>query len=511
MASLTSPTHMEMEHVEVPPDDKDTNHGSGELDEAGSLVEKRLLRRIDAVMMPMLVFGYLLQYMDKVSLANASIMGVIPSLHLHGQQFSWLSGIFYFGYLAASYPVSVILVRFPLGKTLAISTIFWGVVLICHSATFSFAGMMVVRTLLGVLESPIGPGFTLITSIWYRPSEHAARHGLWYAGNSLGAMTGTLVAYGCAHIQNGPLAPWRWLFIVLGSITILWGIVLVFRLPDSPFKASFLSPADRIAVNERAQAQQKTTKTNEWSLTQFLEALKDPKTWFLFLIEATATLVNGIISNFTSLILSTFGFTQLTTLLLNLPIYAFQLFIILSSTALAHRLRRSRLIICMAGNLIAIVGVLLIRQIPFTNKAGRLVGLMLLFASSNNFPLFLSLISSNVGGFTKRATSNAVFFIAYCAGNIAGPQLYIASEEPVYQTAFTSMLIIFIVDIVLLVLFRLYLNYENKKRNLEQGFEIDPEAPSVENFTTSMGRTPSEVEEREDQTDWENRTFRYIL
>jgi hypothetical protein len=66
-------------------------------------------------------------------------------------------------------------------------------------------------------------------------------------------------------------------------------------------------------------------------------------------------------------------------------------------------------------------------------QAGRYAGVLVLVASTNIFPLMLSLISSNVAGFTKKATVNAVFFIGYCAGNIAGPQFFVAAEAPNYQ------------------------------------------------------------------------------
>jgi hypothetical protein len=45
----------------------------------------------------------------------------------------------------------------------------------------------------------------------------------------------------------------------------------------------------------------------------------------------------------------------------------------------------------------------------------------------------LSLISSNVGGFTKRSVISATLFVAYCVGNIIGPQFFLASQEPKYQ------------------------------------------------------------------------------
>lgn len=43
------------------------------------------------------------------------------------------------------------------------------------------------------------------------------------------------------------------------------------------------------------------------------------------------------------------------------------------------------------------------------------------------------MISSNVGGFTKRATVSSIVFICYCAGNIIGPQLFFEDEAPKYQ------------------------------------------------------------------------------
>jgi MFS family permease len=68
--------------------------------------------------------------------------------------------------------------------------------------------MMLARFLLGVAESSISPGFSLITGIWYNRGEQPLRHGLWFAGNSLATMFGGLLAYAVAHI-NGSIAAWK--------------------------------------------------------------------------------------------------------------------------------------------------------------------------------------------------------------------------------------------------------------------------------------------------------------
>lgn len=45
----------------------------------------------------------------------------------------------------------------------------------------------------------------------------------------------------------------------------------------------------------------------------------------------------------------------------------------------------------------------------------------------------LSMVSSNVAGFTKKATVSAMMFIAYCTGNIVGPFLFFEREAPGYK------------------------------------------------------------------------------
>lgn len=88
-------------------------------------------------------------------------------------------------------------------------SLIWAVVLGCHGASENFTALCSLRVLLGAFEATISPGFTLITGLWYKPSEHAARHSLWFLGNSVGSLLGSLIAYGCTFITGGPLAPWR--------------------------------------------------------------------------------------------------------------------------------------------------------------------------------------------------------------------------------------------------------------------------------------------------------------
>ncbi|PYI36122.1 hypothetical protein BP00DRAFT_442130 [Aspergillus indologenus CBS 114.80] len=84
-------------------------------------VERWLLWKLDLFLIPTMGICYMLQYMDKLALSQATLLNRRQDLGLHGSQYTWCSAIFYFGYLAWSWPTSYLIVRLPLGKYLAIS------------------------------------------------------------------------------------------------------------------------------------------------------------------------------------------------------------------------------------------------------------------------------------------------------------------------------------------------------------------------------------------------------
>ena len=112
---------------------------------------------------------------------------------------------------------------------------------------------------------------------------------------------------------------------------------------------------------------------------------------------------------------------------------------VLGSAYAGHKLKYSRCYIIVANQLIGLVGVLLIQQLPANHKVGRLIGVWLYGVFSAGTPLALSLISSNFAGFTKKTTAAAIVFIGYCGGSIAGPQIFYAWEAPHYPVSLAKV------------------------------------------------------------------------
>jgi ACS family allantoate permease-like MFS transporter len=88
----------------------------------------------------------------------------------------------------------------------------------------------------------------------------------------------------------------------------------------------------------------------------------------------------------------------------------------------------NRILISGIGLIVAIIGMVMIVAISSKHNSARLAGYYLTQASPTPFVALLSLISSNIAGYTKKTTVAALYLIAYCAGNIIGPQTFRGSS-----------------------------------------------------------------------------------
>lgn len=382
----------------------------------------RLLRRIDLHLMPLLCIVYGLNYLDKTTLSYASVMGIRKDINLKGDDYQWLSSMFYFGYLAWEYPTNRLLQRLPLAKYSAFCVVMWGLVLCCMAATKNYGGALAVRFFLGVFESAVTPGFALFTSQWYTTAEQGKRVGIWFSFNGWGQILGGLVAYAIAvgvRVHGSTIDPWKIVFLVTGLLTAFMGTLFLFFMPDNQLNARWLSPLDRRRCVARVKSNQQGIGNRHFKPYQLKEALADPLTWAFAFYACASDIPNGGISNFFSQLIVSFGYTPEQSLLYGTPGGAVEVVALVVCGYLGDRYR-NRILISMGGLVISILGMILIVALPLHNNGGRLAGYYLTQAAPTPFVALLSLISSNVAGYTKKTTVAAVYLISYCAGNIIG-------------------------------------------------------------------------------------------
>ncbi|EFX01741.1 allantoate permease [Grosmannia clavigera kw1407] len=475
-------------------DDVYQTYKSAALEDVSPEDERRVLRKIDLRVVPILFGTYLLQYLDKNSLNFASVYGLKKATHLKGQDYSWLGSIFYFGYLIAQFPGSYLLQRLPIGKVVSIVTILWGGIVMTTPGCSSFAGMSVNRFFLGVTEAVVNPAFVLIMSTWYTATEQPLRLESYYCTNGIATMFGGLIGYAVGHISTG-LPKWMYVFLIFGSASVAWGVVSLLVLPDLPSTARFLNERERaIAINRVSQNKQ-GVKNHHFRSYQAVQCAKDPKTWILFVMAVGAQIPNSALTSFTSIIVGTFGFDTLGTQYMQIPGGAVQFLALIIGGWVCTRWSNLRCITMIVANTICIIGAAMLVGLPNDSKWGRLVGLWLCYFQGLGFSISLTMVSSNVAGYTKKQLTGAVLFTGYCVGNIIGPQTFKSSEAPHYHSAYIAMLVGYTVKLVMVIVLYIYMYRSNKAR--------DAASVSDDSTAVEMGML--------DQTELDNKGFRLYL
>lgn len=258
-------------------------------------LKRRVLFKIDRLLLPIMAVTEMLQFLDKTTLSYAAIFGIRQDTNLHGTDYSWLSSVFYFGYLLSQPLSAVALQRFPAAKCLAVCVFLWSVILFMHAACSNFGGLMAVRFFLGVVEGLTFPAFMLITNAWYPRKNQSFRMGIWFAQNGTAQILGGLLSYGLGHIRSG-IPSWKWMFLVTGAITTVWSIVLWFAIPNSQIDARFLDENEKRASIEMIRANNTGVYSRKFKKEQMIEALTDMKTWVFFLITFFINIPNSVAS-----------------------------------------------------------------------------------------------------------------------------------------------------------------------------------------------------------------------
>lgn len=186
------------------------------------------------------------------------------------------------------------------------------------------------------------------------------------------------------------------------------------------------------------------------------------------------------------------------TTLMQIPYGVFIALMILLSVYINDRLPpNNRCIVTILFLLPNVAGAFGLCFLAEDNRVGRLICYYLTGSYNASFVLILSILTANIAGHTKKVVTNAMIFLGVCAGNIAGPFFYKSDQAPRYQLGIWSMIVSNLIEIALVVILRIMLAWENRRRDAAQQHG-DPTAWDRDQTAFS------------DLTDKQNLNFRYV-
>ncbi|KAM5451123.1 hypothetical protein McanCB49686_005902 [Microsporum canis] len=254
--------------------------------------EKALVKKIDWIILPMLLLTATLGAVDKVALGTAALYGLREDLGLRGQTYAWAGSILPIGAIVGMWPSSYLVHRFPSAKYLCICSIGWSAVTLLLPTCTGGHSLLALRFIMGFLEAIIVPGISLLIAGFYKKREQPPRNAIVFSAFS--SVINGFLSYTVGRIPpSAPLRLWQYLFLIVGSVSMAWSIFALIFLPNSPMDARFLTDEEKYHAVRRL-AENKTGIVNKrWKWNQVVEAILDPKTWIIFLFNVAINIPNG--------------------------------------------------------------------------------------------------------------------------------------------------------------------------------------------------------------------------
>ncbi|WVQ62895.1 hypothetical protein V866_005884 [Kwoniella sp. B9012] len=484
--------------------------------------DKKVLRKLDIwVCIPMFIV-YTLVHLDKSALSYAAVFDLKTEAHLVGKQYSWLGSVIYLMQLVVQPISAYALVKLPIAWWVVGNVLCWGISLCAMAACHNFAGLLATRALLGAFEATISPSFIAMTQLFWRRREQTYRNTAWLMSSSVAGIIGPILTYAIGHVKSG-IQPWQGIFLFLGCITIALCPLIFWMMPNDIASAKFLTQKEKVIAVERLRDNNTGTKTSKWKWEQFRETLLDPKTWGWGLMLTCMAIPSSGIGTFGTLITKGFGFNSFDTILFQIPPNVLTLIFLLAGTWTMNKIRL-RFPVVAFFVLFPIAGAASLLYVPRTKPHALLGSYYVIMLYTPLQPLVYSWANMNSAGTTKQRTLGAILFIFQCAGNVAGPQVYLEDEAPIYRTGlYTDMscwALLFIL-ICSMAVYLKYLNRRQRKKRERMGRMVDiqdmsimtlEEAAAYKRELAAAGEGHDiNAHAFDDLTDLQNPEFHYIL
>lgn len=403
-----------------------------------SKFEKRVLRKVDVRLLPILGALYTIAMVDRSNISVARISGLDEDVGLAvGNRASVALLVFFIGYMLFELPSNMVIHRVGAANWLAAIAFAWGLVSMGIGFLDHWVGLAVLRALLGAFEAGFYPGCVYLISSWYRRYEVQQRLAVFFmTGSALSAFANV---FALALIQISKTRTsykgWRWIYIVEGVVTcaaavLAWFVIVDF--PDSD-RNTFLSAEESAFVRVRLAEDRGSEERGRVTWAIFVDTLTDWKVWsFALMYSAGAVGVYAFLFFLPIILKNGMGYSQELAFVLSAPPALFSVVEGLVVSWLADKLRLRGPFVILQG-VVAIVGLCMTGFLK--DPVPRYIGTFLGEAGVNGLVVTtLAWQANNLRGDAKRACATAVMITISGLGGIYSSLVFrqqVRKQKPV--------------------------------------------------------------------------------
>ncbi|KAL2808992.1 major facilitator superfamily domain-containing protein [Aspergillus granulosus] len=442
--------------------------------------EQQIVKKLDRRLVPFLALLYLLSFLDRSNIGNAKIAGLMEDLKLSSSQYEWLLTAFYITYILFEW-MTLLYRVVPAHIYISLCVCGWGLVASFQSLSTGFGTMVFLRAVLGITEAAFGPGVPFYLSLFYKREELAFRTGLFVSAAPLASSFASSLAWLIVKSSSdGPIAPWRTLFLVEGFPSIIVAVFAWFVIPDSPGTATFLEPRQRMIAQLRmgdGGRSEYLGHRQRFNWGEVGRTLADPKSYITAFMFFSCNVAFSSMPVFLPTILQDMGYTPTNSQALSAPPYLLAFLTVLLTSHLSDRTRtRSPYLIALAllsslsYALIALTGHFHSHLSPQTTTTIRYI---CVYPATAGFFSAITLIitwsmDNRVAKEGKGASVAILNIIGQC-GPLLGTRLYPAEDGPWYVRGMGVCAVFMGIVAVLAVALRFTLQRANARQAQDGG------------------------------------------
>ncbi|VBB84817.1 Putative Protein similar to YIL166C of Saccharomyces cerevisiae [Podospora comata] len=440
--------------------------------------ERALIRKVDFKIMLWTCLMFCALEMDRANIRQAVTDDLLPELGLTTNDYNLGNSLFAFSFLCAEVPSQLISKYLGCDIWIPLQMVLWSLVASSQFTLSGRFGYLASRVLLGMLQGGFIPTVVLYLSYFYKANELTIRMGFFWTSMVFADIFAALSAFGLLHMRGvGGYSGWRWLFLIEGMVTLVFGILSFGLMPAGPTQTAgwlrgekgwFTPREEFILVNRiiRDDPSKGGMHNREpVSPRLLLKSLLDFDLWPIYLIGLFNHVPYATPTSYLTLSLKGMGFSTFQTNLLVIPSQVLHIVNMIILTYVSEFTGQMSLT-AIIPQFWAIPFLVFLRFVDTTTVSKWTVWLVMTFflGSPYSHPIQVGWISRNANTVRSRAVGSAVYNMCVQGGSIIGANIYREDDAPHYTRGNTVLLSILAFNIVLYLSTKAYYVWRNRSR-----------------------------------------------
>ncbi|KAJ0158891.1 putative transporter [Colletotrichum tanaceti] len=472
--------------------------------------ERSVVRKHDRKLVLFVALLFMLGFLDRSNIGNARISGMEQDLQTNPPWdgwYEWTLTAFYISYIFFEW-MSLLWKLIPAHIYVSMIVLSWGLTASLQSVSVSYPMLIFLRVLLGIGEAGF-TGIPFYLSFFFKREELALRTAIFISAAPLATTFASSLAWLITKFaENGPIAPWRLLFLVEGVPSVIAAVAAWHIVPDSPETAQYLTAREQKVARLRLRREKPRTKRGAGSSRhlegrEVVAVLRDPMALLTAAMFFLANMAYSSLPVFLPKILREMGYSRLESQGLSAPPY-FLAFLIVLLTAHVSDRTQNRSIPIVSHALASAGGY---AALAFAKPLGLspLMRYLAVYPAAVGFfnVVTLTVVWSinNQASESRQGGGFALMQIIGQCGPLVGTRLYPDRDAPFYAPGMQACACAMLAVAVLAMSLRYYLVYLNRKTDAAPAGSADVDEEEEEVGLVAPGGRAKIVNER----------FRYML